>query len=212
MVGRAERPRGTVLLLHGQGADALANAKELALLCGAGFDVVGVDAPEHGRRFDPERDARWESDRIGALQQHIHTAGAEIPAILDACEQAGLARPFGITGISLGGFSLWEGMRLDARVRFGIPILGSPTIPGALDPDPALWSGRAVLAINAEQDEVVPLEPTRRLVTAMDGQLQVIPDCPHRVPELQWWAIWGQVLAWLGQLPGHADERDSPRV
>lgn len=198
LVARADRPRGTVLLLHGQGADALTNAKELALLRGAGFHAVGVDAPEHGRRHDPERDARWEADKWGALDQHLHTASEELPAILDGCAHAGLHGPYGAVGISLGAFTLWRALPREPRLVAAVPLLGSPVPPGHPAPDPAPWAGRSVLAISAEHDEVVPRGPTDHVTAAIGATHHVLPGSPHAVPELHWFASWGRIVAWLG--------------
>ncbi|MCB9674507.1 MAG: hypothetical protein H6737_05280 [Alphaproteobacteria bacterium] len=197
LVARAPRPRGTLLLLHGQYADALTNAKELALIRGAGWNAVGVDAPDHGRRFDEGREARWNADQHAALEAHVKQASEEIPGVLDGCEAAGLGGPFGIVGISLGAFTLWSALALEPRLRVAVPILGSPVMPGRSAPDPSKWHGCRVLAQNAEHDAVVPIEPTRHVVDGIDGELHVIPGSPHTVPELQWWEVWGRALSWF---------------
>lgn len=199
LVHRVPAPRGTLFLLHGQGADAVANAKELALVAGAGWNVVGIDAPDHGRRFDPERDARFETDAAAELERHLDVAAAEFPAILDGAVAAELDGPYAVAGISLGAFTTWRILALDPRVRIGLPILGSPCLPGHPTPDASPWSGVRVLAQNAEHDEVVPLQPTLDVVEAIDADVHVMADSPHRVPELQWWAAWGRAVRWLSE-------------
>jgi len=199
LISEAADPKGTVLLMHGQGADALANAKELALLAGAGWNAVGIDAPEHGRRFDTARDERWAQDEPAALAAHVEQAGAELPDIVDGAEARGLVGPYALAGISLGAFSLWRGLGTDERLCTGLPILGSPVMPGEPAPAPSQWKGCRVLAQNAEHDQVVPIGPTEAVVSALGGTLHVIAGSPHRVPELEWWALWGRALSWLDQ-------------
>ncbi|MEZ4318326.1 MAG: hypothetical protein R3F61_12520 [Myxococcota bacterium] len=197
LVARADAPLGTALVLHGQYADAATHAKELALLAGAGWNAVGVDAPEHGRRFHDGRDAKWQADPEGCLEAHLEEASAEIPAVLDACESRGLHGPFAVIGVSLGAFTTWRAMARDSRLQIAVPILGSPALPGQDAPDPGPWRGRRVLAQNAEHDEVVPLGPTRALLAQIGGTLHILEGSPHLVPEVQWWGAWGRTLAWL---------------
>lgn len=198
LVGRVDNPRGTVILLHGQGADALAMVKELSLLRGAGFNAVGLDAPEHGRRYDPDRDARWEADKHGALDAHVAAAAEEIPAVLDAMIDDDLAGPFGIVGISLGGFSTWRALTVEHRIAAAVPLLGSPALIDAPTPDPAPWRGRRILAISATHDEAVPGAPTAELVPQLAPHAAVEwLDCGHAVPEDQWFRAWGRILSFF---------------
>lgn len=202
LLARADRPRGTALLLHGLGADGLAGVKELAMLQGAGWNAIGVDAPMHGRRFDPARDARWVTERETMLRWLVTQSAAELPAVVDALAPLDLCPPYALMGISLGAYSVWRGLALEPRFSVGVPILGSPELVG----EPKLGAGslvdRAILAINAEHDEVVPLAPTLAFVEEMRregarAEVSVIPRSPHAVPELHWWRVWGQTLAWL---------------
>lgn len=203
---RADRPRGTVLLLHGLGADALANLKELALLQGAGWSAVGVDAPTHGRRFDATREADWTRDRDGTLRRLVWQSAEELPAIVDGLAAHGLAGPFVLAGISLGACAVWRGLAREPRIAAGVAILGTPEIDG-LGPIPAdALRGRALRAISAEHDEVIPLAPTRALIERLrargeNAELTIVPGSPHAVPEPQWWRLWGRVLRFLERLP-----------
>lgn len=201
LVAPAAQPRGTVVLLHGQGADALAMMKELSLLQGAGFNAVGLDAPNHGRRYNPERDALWEGDKHAALDAHVTAAATEMPAVLDALEALGHTGPFGIVGISLGGFSAWRALTVEPRLVAAVPLLGSPALLDGIPPDPAPFRGRRILAISAEHDEAVPGDATRELVPqlAPDAEVEWIVDCGHAVPEADWFRVWGRILMFFDE-------------
>lgn len=193
---------GTVLLLHGQYADALANVKELCLLQGAGFNAVGVDAPEHGRRYSEDRDRRYREDNHRALEEHLETASAEISSILDALTKDGLMGPYYLVGISLGAFTGWRALPREPRIRGAALLLGSPMLSwSGKRPDIRDYAGRHILAVNAEHDEVVPLGPVAAFIGELgeEALLDVLADCPHRVPEQQWWSTWGRVVAFLLQ-------------
>ncbi len=199
---RADRPRGTVLLLHGLGADALAGLKELALLQGAGWSAVGVDAPTHGRRHDASRESDWVSDRKGTLARLVRQSADELPAIVDGLSAHGLGGPIVLAGISLGACAVWRGLAREPRFAAGVAILGTPQIDGLPPTTPEALLGRAVLAISAEHDEVIPLPPTQDLIDGLrargeDAALSILPGSPHAVPEPQWWRLWGQVLRFL---------------
>lgn len=202
LVASAEKPRGTVLLLHGLGADALANGKELELLRRSGFTAVGIDGPCHGRRADPERDHRWATDRDGELCRLVLGGGAELPEIVDGALLAGLPDPFAVVGISLGAYTAWVGLMHEPRLRAAVLLLGSPELPHLDSPHlrPHLFRDRAILAIQAEHDEFVPLAPTRALIDSLDpteAALRLVPGSPHAVPEADWWVAWGRALEWL---------------
>ena len=129
-------PRGTVVLFHGLGADALTMHKELALVRGAGFNAVGIDAPMHGRRHHDDRDQRWAHDRDVFMDELVDGSAAETPEILDELDRQGLCGPYSGVGISLGGFILWRAMAREPRITHGCVLLGSPTLPrrlGGLD-------------------------------------------------------------------------------
>lgn len=196
-------PRGTVVLFHGLGADALAMHKELALVRGAGFHAVGIDAPLHGRRHHDERDHRWAHERDAILEELVGGSAAETPAILDALEHQGFGGPFIGVGVSLGGFTLWRAMAHEPRLAHGCVLLGSPTLPGRPLPSADAYAGRRVLCIQAECDEAVDGGPTYRFVDQLrargeDVHLEVLEGSMHAVPEGQWWGAWGSLLRWLG--------------
>ncbi len=202
LVAHAPARRGTVLVLHGLGADALANHRELELLRRAGWTAVGLDAPAHGRRHDPERDHRWATDRDNELCRLALSAGAELPHVVDAALAHGLPEPFGIVGISLGACSAWAGLVHEPRLRAAAVLLGTPELPHEHSPHHRAHAflGRSILAIHAEHDEVVGVGPTRAVIDQLDprlAQLRVVPGVPHAVPEPDWWIVWGRVLEWL---------------
>jgi alpha-beta hydrolase superfamily lysophospholipase len=204
LVAAAPEPRGTVLLLHGLGGDALAHTRELDLIRRAGFTAIGLDAPCHGRRHDPERDHRWATDREGELVRLVHAAGAELPAVVDAVIDAGLPGPIGVVGISLGAYSTWVGLVHEPRIRAAVPLLGSPHTdhPDSAHLNLHALHGRAILAINAQEDEVVPLGPTGHVMRQLDpsrAAMRLIAGARHEVPEVDWWLAWGRALEWLDQ-------------
>jgi len=191
-----------VLLLHGLGADGLAMIKELSLLQGAGYHAIGLDAPMHGRRYDPDRDRRWAEAREQTLAELVTTQAAELDAVVDALHEQGFAGPYAAVGISLGAYALWQGLPTAPRIGTVVALLGSPCLPDAPVPDPDPFIGRRILAIHAEHDEVVPAEPTEELLAALAGRGEtvrrsVLEGSPHAVPEPQWWRAWGQTLHWL---------------
>lgn len=199
LVGWADSARGTVLLLHGLGAHALANHRELELLVRAGYCVAGLDLPGHGSRHDPEREHRWAADRDAELCRLALGAGHELPAVVDGASHAGLPRPYGIVGISLGAYAAWAGLLREARIRAAALLLGSPELPHHESPhwQAPMLIDRAILAINAEHDEHVPLGPTREVIARLDPRLaalRLIPGAGHAIPEADWWVAWGRVL------------------
>lgn len=202
LVARAERPRGTVLLLHGLGADGLAMIKELSMLQGAGWNAIGLDAPQHGRRFDPGRDQQWAEEREQTLTRLVTEQAAELNAVLDDLERQGFAGPYAAVGISLGAYALWHALPSTPRLGTAISVLGSPALPEATPPAPGDFVGRRLLAIHAEWDEVVPAEPGATLIADLAAQGEdvhrtVLPESLHGVEEPQWWWTWGEVLRWL---------------
>lgn len=199
LVAPARNPRGTVLVLPGLGADALAMIKELALLQGAGFHAVGVDAPRHGRRHDEARHQDWADDREGTLRALVTEAADELPDVLAALAAEGFPAPFHAVGISLGAYSLWRALPRTDSLASVVPMLGSPRLPGAPDLDPGALLHHRVLAMQAEHDEVVDATPAHRLVQELarrgaDAELHVLEGSPHAVPEPQWWGAWGFIL------------------
>lgn len=191
-----------MLVLPGLGADGLTMMKELALLRGAGWHAVGVDAPQHGRRHDDARHAAWATDRDATLRALVTEAAAELPAVLQALRAQGFQPPYVAVGISLGAYSLWQALAQGTRLDGAVLLLGSPQLPGDPPADPAAFAGQRLLAIQAEHDEVVDGKPAERLVTALadgghDAALHQLPGSPHAVPEPQWWGAWGEVLRWV---------------
>lgn len=199
LVAPARNPRGTVLMLPGLGADALAMIKELALLQGAGFHAVGIDAPRHGRRHDPDRHQDWANDRDGTLHALVTQAAEELPAIVADLTARGFPAPFHAVGISLGAYSLWRALPETHALATAVPMLGNPCLPGAPDLDPETLVRHRILAMQAEHDEVVDGGPATRMVQELqrrggDASLHVLEDSPHTVPERTWWGAWGFIL------------------
>ncbi len=197
-----QKPLGTVLLFHGLGADALAMHKELALIRGAGFHAVGIDAPQHGRRYRDDRDHRWVHERDTLLEELVGGSANEVPAMLDALDEQGFRGPYIGIGISLGGFSLWRAMALEPRLTHACVMLGSPTLPGGPLPPAEAYAGRKVLCIQAEHDEAVDGGPTYLFLDQLrargeDVTLDVLEESMHSVVEAQWWGAWGGLLRWL---------------
>jgi pimeloyl-ACP methyl ester carboxylesterase len=177
--------------------------KELALVRGAGFHAVGIDAPMHGRRHHDDRDHRWAHEREAVLEELVDGTANETSDILDALDEQGLGGPFIGVGISLGGFSLWRAMAKEPRLTHGCVLLGSPALPGRALPTPEAYTGRKVLCIQAEHDEAVDGGPTYRFIDRLrargeDVSLTVLEGSKHAVPEAQWWGAWGRILRWLG--------------
>jgi len=129
----ATNERGTILFYHGFGADKESYLATLAVLADAEFLAVGIDAVGHGARRSPDFD-----DAIAALPPGpqleaaflgmVRDTAREVPAVIDALADRGLAAPgrIGVAGWSMGGFIAYAAVVADRRICAAVSVLGSP--------------------------------------------------------------------------------------
>lgn len=209
---RASR-RGTVILLHGLFACKEGNVKELRSLARHGFLAVGLDAPGHGEREDPELVERLRGDRDdGQFASLLREAAAEIPGVIDELSRRNLIQGgIGITGISMGGYISFA-VAQDSRIQAAIPILGSPVWPGNPADSPhrlqQLFPPTAMLVQNAGRDRSVPPHHAREFVRQLQPAYQTCPErlkyieyenSEHFMQEEDWYRLWNRSLEWFSE-------------
>lgn len=196
LLALADRPNGpypgTVLLYHGLKADKSTHRKELEQLAGRGFLAIGVDAHGHGQRATP-------GDTRGFLEL-IRPTVAEIPGLVEGLASMEQTGPFGITGISMGGYVAFAAPQVSDRLRAVVPILGSPRWEGSDDSPhlhPERYRSTALFAWNAGQDVNVPPGPARELVTRIGQTYREYPESDHFMRAQDWEDGWQRTLDWF---------------
>lgn len=209
------RPRPAVVVLHGLGASANAQRKELESLADEGFAAVGVDAPHHGVRADGwlERMQRATAREAHALfLEHLVPAIEEIPRVVDHLAREGHG-PIGLLGVSMGAYTALGAAAVDARVRATVSLLGSPdwsarSEPGfqhplmdrapSRRPDALLRS--PVLFVNAALDVNVPARLTRHFVEGVRHPHAAYLEYAHSdhfMRPQDWDDAWSKSVAFL---------------
>src|SRR6476661_1044155 len=176
-------PLPTVLVFHGLSADKEVQRKELMTLAEAGFLAVGIDAAGHGERRLPDFEERFAGTReeIEPLLFSLVTETvAEVPAILDALAETGLADPerFGVFGISMGAHITYGAILAEPRLRAAVPIVGSPEWPHPDSPHQRLNSffPVALLSITGEKDINVHPDSARAFHRALEPHYRGAPE------------------------------------
>jgi len=112
----------------------------------------------------------------------------------------------------MGAYITYGAALVEPRLSVITPILGSPVWPegATLQPhtQPEAFFPRALLSVNADDDEVVApheardfhhrLSPHYRTQPQRLSHLD-IPHAGHFVPEAAWHRLWAQVLDWYGR-------------
>ncbi|CAM2010127.1 alpha/beta hydrolase family protein [Acanthopleuribacter pedis] len=198
--------KGTVLLFHGFSVDCSVNQRELESLAARGFLAVGIDNAGHGRRRDPDWEAKFGpgGDWMRHFLQLVRQTAAEVPDILDALAGRDLLpkEKAGVTGISMGGLISYAAMLHDSRVVSATPMIATPK-------DVADQANRffpaAILSQTAGLDEVVDYRDAADFHAALAPhyadqpereKLINYPDSPHTMRENDWHDAWAKVLAW----------------
>jgi pimeloyl-ACP methyl ester carboxylesterase len=202
-----------ILLLHGWGSHAARFGGFVTPLLGAGFRVVGFDAPAHGesagRRSDLRQFRESLADVIGArgpvrgIVAHSLGGAAAVwlcaeapPDALRALVCVGMPRD---SGYMMESFALVIGLRDDARrylrehfvAKFGDPPEAFST--HALAPRVTL----PTLVVHDRDDDVAPLEHAQGFAAALpDGTLHVTHGLNHSGP-LRDPATIGTIVAFL---------------
>ncbi len=217
------RPAPAVIVLHGLGASADVQRKELQCLADHGLTAVGVDAPHHGAR----RDA-WlgEMDSLGPPESHVRflqlvrQAVPEVLRVMDHLVREGHGL-IGLAGISMGAYIALAAAAEDARVRATVSILGSPDWAPRAGPvtdeiralmqhapvhRPADCARHPLLLFNAGRDVHVPPHASRnfpRLVSSLHPALAAhvtyveYPQSDHFMRPEDWEDLWRSALAFF---------------
>lgn len=212
----AER-RGTVLVLHGLGGHKGVQWPELDGLARAGFLAVGLDAPGHGARRDPDLEARF--SRPGpvahrAFGETVEAATREIPRVVDALVARGWAEPgrTGIAGASMGGFVAYGAALAERRLGAAVALIASPEWDwaGAASPHarPDGFFPIALLSATAGADEIVSPSAARLLHATLASRYAAAPDrlrylevpgAGHMLPEPAWRGTWDEAAGWFAR-------------
>jgi pimeloyl-ACP methyl ester carboxylesterase len=211
-------PLPTVLVCHGLGADKDVQQRELVTLAEAGFLAVGIDAVGHGERRLPDFEARFAGSRAEIeplLFSLVTETVAEVPAVLDALAETGLADPerFALFGISMGAHVTYGAIPAEPRLRAAVPLLGSPEWrhPGSPHRHPGRFFPAALLSITGEQDVNVPPAAARAFHHALAPYYRgaperlrylEIPGAPHLMGPEDWATAMRETVDWLTRFLG----------
>ncbi len=222
IVQRADMTRAPpVLVLHGLGASANVQEKEVRSLARAGFRAIAVDAPHHGQRRDAYVDRMAEAtptESHAALLKLLCAAADELPAVLDAVTTSD--EHVGVLGISMGAFTALTAAVDEPRLSAVVSILGSPDwtpvrgevseeisklLPRAPVHRAEALAGRAVLFANAGRDLLVPPRAAREFAerlralgsNAVRVRFLEYPESEHFMRESDWDALWVDAVAFL---------------
>jgi dienelactone hydrolase len=211
-------PLPTVLVYHGLGADKDVQRQELVTLAEAGFLAVGIDAAGHGERRLPDFEQRFAGSRqeIEPLLFSLVTATvAEVPAILDALAETGLADPerSALFGISMGAHITYGAIPTEPRLRAAVALVGSPEWPHPDSPHRRLnrFFPAALLSITGEKDVNVPPASARAFYRALEPHYRgaperlrylEIPGAPHLMSAEDWGTAMREAVDWLTRFLG----------
>jgi pimeloyl-ACP methyl ester carboxylesterase len=213
-------PLPTVLVYHDLGADKDIQQKELVTLAEAGFLAVGIDAAGHGERRLPDFEKRFAGSRqeIEPLLFSLVTETvAEVPAILGALAETGLADPerFAIFGISMGAHITYGAILAEPRLRAAVALVGSPEWrhPDSPHQRPEGFFPIALLSITGEKDVYVPPDSARAFHRALEPLYRSaperlryleIPGAPHLMSAEDWETAMREAVDWLRRFLGQA--------
>jgi pimeloyl-ACP methyl ester carboxylesterase len=211
-------PLPTVLVFHGLSADKDVQRRELVTLAEAGFLAVGIDAAGHGERRLPDFEELFAGSReeIEPLLFSLVTETvAEVPAILDALAETGLADPerFALFGISMGAHITYGAILAEPRLRAAVALVGSPEWrhPGSPHRRPQDFFPVALLSITGEKDINVPPASARAFHRALEPHYRgsperlrylEIPDAPHLMSAEDWETAMREAVDWLTRFLG----------
>jgi dienelactone hydrolase len=211
-------PLPTVLVFHGLSADKEIQQKELVTLAEAGFLAVGIDAAGHGERRLADFEERFAGTRAEIeplLFALVTETVAEVPAILDALAETGLADPerFGIFGISMGAHITYGAILAEPRLRAAVALVGSPEWrhPDSPHQRPQDFFPAALLSITGEKDVNVPPDSARAFHHALEPHYRgaperlrylEIPGAPHLMSAEDWETAMREAVDWHTRFAG----------
>lgn len=207
--------RGTVLLLHGQGVAKEVNRGELERFAAEGFLAIGLDAVGHGERRFKDFDERFApgANRYAALIEIVVATVHEIPALISALKQAGLAHDggVGLCGISMGGFITY-GAIPSKVIDAAVAIIASPVWKVDVPEHPVRHSKAffptAVLSQVAGKDELVDAGLVKSFHDRLAREYQgapgkqayvVYPESGHTLRPQDWEALMERTVQWFRQ-------------
>ena len=219
-------PLPTVLVFHGLSADKEVQQKELVTLAEAGFLAVGIDAAGHGERRLPDFEERFAGTRAEIeplLFALVTETVAEVPAILDALAETGLADPerFGIFGISMGAHITYGAILAEPRLRAAVALVGSPEWrhPDSPHRRPEGFFPVALLSVTGEKDVNVPPDSARAFHRTLETYYQSAPErlryveitgAPHLMSAEDWERAMREAVDWLTRFLGRPVVQNGP--
>lgn len=163
-------PRPTICVIHGFLADPYwVNSKllELRWFYGKGYDILLFTLPFHGKRqgkLSPFSGHGYFSGGLCHLNEAIANSVYDFRIVLDYLESRGVDQ-FGVTGISLGGYTSAILAAVEDRLAFAIPNVPVVSIVDILlEWAPASWAAKSLMAING--------------VSVSEARHQIAVHCP----------------------------------
>lgn len=171
-------PRPTMCVIHGFGASPFwfnTLFFELRWFFAQGYDVLLYTLPFHGRRrsrFAPVNGAELFSHGFAQFNEAIIHAVHDFRVFADHLERSGVTR-FGVTGLSLGGYTSALLAAVEPRLDFVIPNAPVTWVPQILDE----WVPASVVLGLAARTGVVDLERVEASI-AVHSPLTYAPLVP----------------------------------
>jgi len=217
------RPAPVVIVLHGLGAGAEVQRKEMHSLAASGLSAAGIDAPHHGARRDAWLD---EMEHLGPPESHVRLlqgvrqAAAEVSRVIDHLVREGHG-PIGLAGISMGAYTALAVATEDSRVQATASILGSPDWTPRSGPvtdelralmrhapvhRPADCARRPLRLFNAGRDVHVPARWSREFARSVAERHPTLaahveyveyPESDHFMRPQDWDDLWGRTLSFF---------------
>jgi pimeloyl-ACP methyl ester carboxylesterase len=147
-------PRPTLCVIHGFMADPYwVNSKllELRWFYNKGYDILLYTMPFHGKRqsrLSPFSGHGYFSGGLCHLNEAIANSVYDFRIFLDYLESQGVEK-FGVTGISLGGYTSAILAAVEDRLAFSIPNVPVVSIVDILlEWAPASWVAKSLMTLN----------------------------------------------------------------
>jgi pimeloyl-ACP methyl ester carboxylesterase len=188
--------RGSVIVLHGYGANGAVHRGDGRAFGGDGVEVLLPDAPGHGRRDDGrlERIARLdEAPRRAAIVGLARDWIPELRRLACECRARG-ARRVVLVGISMGGFAALGALRPPCSFDAIAALLAAPHL---IDDEQVERDHAPLLLGLAGRDQAVPPAPGRAFAQRHGAELFEYPDSEHLMRGEDWHDLWGRTAAFV---------------